>query len=348
MGTHSTACPLRSRRGIGSWQTAIAPVHAGCYVQGVAQEGDKPSARFVTVGPEHAGQRIDNFLRGELKGAPKSLVYRILRTGEVRVNKGRAKPEARVQAGDVVRIPPLRLSEELPVRVGAALARTLADAILYEDAQLLVLNKPAGLAVHAGSGVKVGAIEALRALRPEVRGLELAHRLDRETSGVLVLAKERATLVALHDLLRAEGAHKTYLALVRGRWPDALREIDAPLAKNALRGGERMVEVRGDGKPSRTLFRVVRRFADATLVEASPVTGRTHQIRVHAAHAGHPLAGDDKYGDAAFDRTLKARGLTRLFLHAARIELPQDKGRARRFEAPLPSELRSVLDALES
>lgn len=313
----------------------------------VDAQGDKPVARFVTVGPEHAGQRIDNFLRSELKGAPKSLVYRIVRTGEVRVNKGRAKPDTRLAAGDVVRIPPLRLSEELPVRVGAGLESALADAVLYEDAHLLVLDKPAGLAVHAGSGVKVGVIEALRALRPEARGLELAHRLDRETSGVLVLAKDRPTLLELHELLRGEGEQgervkKHYLALVRGSFPERLREVSAPLEKNTLKGGERLVEVRADGKPSRTRFRVVRRFAEATLVEASPITGRTHQIRVHAEHAGHPIAGDPKYGDPEFDRALREHGLARLFLHAARIELP----RGVRFEAPLPAELERVLAQL--
>ncbi len=302
---------------------------------------EKPQARFVTVGAEHDGQRIDNYLRSELKGAPKSLVYRILRTGEVRVNKGRAKPESRVHTGDVVRIPPLRLSEEVPVRVGGSLEETLTKAVRFEDDHLLVLDKPAGLAVHAGSGVKVGVIEALRALRPETPGLELAHRLDRETSGVLVLAKDRPTLMTLHELFRGDTAKKTYLALVRGHWPSGLREVDAPLEKGTVRGGERLVEVRGDGKPSRTLFRVVKSVQGATLVEASPITGRTHQIRVHAAYKNHPIAGDDKYGDAQFDRTLP--GLKRLFLHAARIELPPFKLKV---EAALPAELQAVVDAL--
>ncbi|MDB4990909.1 MAG: Pseudouridine synthase [Myxococcaceae bacterium] len=312
------------------------------------QAGDKPVARFVTVGAEHDGQRVDNYLRTELKGAPKSLVYRILRTGEVRVNKGRAKPDSRVHTGDIVRIPPLRLSEEVPVRVGGSLEQTLIDAVLYEDDQLLVLNKPSGLAVHAGSGVKVGVIEALRALRPETKGLELAHRLDRETSGVLVLAKDRPMLMELHELLRGDGVHKTYLTLVQGNWPDKLSKVDAPLEKNTLRGGERLVEVRLDGKPSLTLFRVIQRFSEATLVEASPVTGRTHQIRVHAQHAGHPIAGDDKYGDAAFDRSLKSKGLSRLFLHAARIEIPRTQGRSLTIDAPLPEELQRVIRALQA
>jgi 23S rRNA pseudouridine955/2504/2580 synthase len=309
-------------------------------------EDEKPVARFVTVGAESDGQRIDNYLRSELKGAPKSLVYRILRTGEVRVNKGRAKPESRVHTGDVVRIPPLRLSEEVPVRVGESLEQALAAAVIFEDEHLLIIDKPSGLAVHAGSGVKVGVIEALRALRPETAGLELAHRLDRETSGVLVLAKDRPTLMELHELLRGDGVKKTYLALVRGNWPDKLGKVDAPLEKNTLRGGERLVEVRGDGKGSLTLFRVKQRFAEATLVEASPVTGRTHQIRVHAAHAEHPIAGDDKYGDLEFDRALKPYGLSRLFLHAARIELPRAGKKTLRVEAPLPTELARVVEAL--
>jgi 23S rRNA pseudouridine955/2504/2580 synthase len=311
-------------------------------------EDEKPVARFVTVGAESDGQRVDNYLRTELKGAPKSLVYRILRTGEVRVNKGRAKPESRVHTGDVVRIPPLRLSEEVPVRVGESLEQALVEAVLFEDDHMLVLNKPAGLAVHAGSGVKVGVIEALRALRPETAGLELAHRLDRETSGVLMLAKDRPTLMELHELLRGDGVKKTYLALVRGNWPDKLSKVDAPLEKNTLRGGERLVEVRADGKESLTLFRVKQRFAEATLVEASPVTGRTHQIRVHAAHAEHPIAGDDKYGDAEFDRLLRPYGLTRLFLHAARIEVPRAGKPTLRVEAPLPVELSRVVEKLSA
>jgi 23S rRNA pseudouridine955/2504/2580 synthase len=302
---------------------------------------------MVTVGPEHAGQRVDNFLRSELKGAPKSLIYRILRTGEVRVNKGRAKPETRLAEGDVIRIPPLRLSEEMPKRVGDALKATLEQAIVYQDEDLLVLNKPSGLAVHAGSGVNVGVIEALRAMYPDEKGLELAHRLDRETSGVLVLAKTRAALTVLHEQLRGDEVTKTYLALVQGRWPKSLREVDAPLEKNALRSGERMVEVTGDGKQALTRFAIRKEYAEATLVEALPVTGRTHQIRVHAAHAGHPLAGDEKYGDGAFAARMKeAHGLGRLFLHAQRIEIPRRGKKVLRVEAALPAELQRVLDSL--
>lgn len=317
-----------------------------CYLGSVSEEDAKPVVRMVTIGPENAGQRIDNFLRTELKGAPKSLIYRVLRTGEVRVNKGRAKPETRLAAGDVVRIPPLRLTESMPARVGDALKDSLERAVLYEDDALLVLHKPAGLAVHAGSGVNVGVIEALRAARPDEKALELAHRLDRETSGVLVLAKTRPALMHLHELLRGDTVKKSYRALVRGSWPERLTEVNAPLAKNSLRGGERMVEVQGDGKEAQTLFRVIERFHGATLVEAMPVTGRTHQIRVHAAHTGHPIAGDDKYGDPEFDKKLKANGLGRLFLHAAKIQIPRPGQKDLRVEAPLPAELEEVLAAL--
>ncbi len=326
---------------------------------------DKPSVRYVTVGAESAGQRVDNFLRTELKGAPKSLVYRILRTGEVRINKGRAKPETRVAAGDVVRIPPLRLSSDAPQRVGDELSATLQAAILYEDPSMLVLNKPAGLAVHAGSGVNMGVIEALRLIYPQYPGLELAHRIDRETSGVLVLAKDRPTLLQLHAWFRDDVVHKTYVALVHGAFPDALREVDAPLEKNALRSGERLVEVRADGKPSITRFRVLSRLRGTTLVEARPLTGRTHQIRVHAAHVGHPLVGDPKYGDIERDRAFKRYGHVRLFLHAVRIQLPSESagsaesgkpapskaGRSTkkelRIEAPLPDDLTRLLSMLE-
>jgi 23S rRNA pseudouridine955/2504/2580 synthase len=311
---------------------------------------EKSSVRYLTVGAEHAGQRVDNYLRTELKGAPKSLVYRILRTGEVRVNKGRAKPDTRLALGDVVRIPPLRLSEETPVRISEALGSTLEQAILHQDDNILVLNKPAGLAVHAGSGVHVGAIEALRVLFPDLPGLELAHRLDRETSGVLVFAKHRPALMVLHGLFRDDRVKKAYLALVHGAFPDGLREVDAPLEKNTLRGGERMVEVRGDGKPSQTRFRVLRRFADTTLIEAMPVTGRTHQIRVHAAHAGFPLVGDAKYGDPARDKALRRFGPLRLFLHAASLRLPSlglgDAKKELRIEAPLADDLARFLTLL--
>jgi 23S rRNA pseudouridine955/2504/2580 synthase len=306
----------------------------------------RPTARFVTVSEDHDGQRVDNFLRTELKGAPKTLVYRILRTGEVRINKGRAKPDTRVHTGDVVRIPPLRLAEAMPVRVGEGLRELLDDVVIHEDEHLLILNKPAGLAVHAGSGIQVGLIEALRELRPELSGLELAHRLDRETSGVIALAKDRKTLLALHEFFAGDEVHKKYLAFVQGDVRASLRMIDAPLEKSTLRGGERMVEVRGEGKPSQTRIRVRTRYEEGTLIEAEPVTGRTHQIRVHCTHVGHPLAFDDKYGDADFNRSLRPLGLSRLFLHAAELRLPASFGGKRVFEARLPAELSAFLQKL--
>ncbi len=308
---------------------------------------DPPAVRFVEVSTDHDGQRIDNFLLRTLKGVPKSLVYRILRKGEVRVNKGRAKPEHRLAAGDVVRIPPLRMAEadEAPM-VPPVLAERLRAAVLFEDRDALVLDKPAGLAVHAGSGIACGAIEALRALRG-AGYLELAHRLDRETSGCLALAKTAEALRAMHAALGSRRSEKRYLALVRGRFPPHELTVEAPLAKNQLRGGERMVEVSDVGKPASSRFRLVEAYRDASLVEVWIDTGRTHQIRVHAAHIGHPLAGDDKYGDEGFNRVLAGFGLRRLFLHAQYLSLPLGGERELAVSAPLPEELTRVLDALE-
>lgn len=274
----------------------------------------------------HAGQRIDNYLITRLKGAPKTLVYRILRKGEVRVNKGRIKPDYRLQAGDVVRIPPVRLAApNEPALVGQGILNALQASILYEDKGLIVVNKPAGLAVHGGSGLNFGVIEAMRQLRPECDQMELVHRLDRDTSGCLMIAKKRSMLRHLHAALRGDGVTKCYMALVRGRWPASTRRVHAPLQKNNLRSGERMVEVNVEGKESLTEFKVMQRFGDvATLVEARPITGRTHQIRVHARHAGHPIAGDPKYGDDEFSHSIREVGGKRLFLHAysLSVELP--------------------------
>ena len=280
---------------------------------------------------DQAGQRIDNYLLTRLKGAPRTLIYRILRKGEVRVNKGRIKPEYRLQAGDAVRIPPVRLPEaDAPALVGQGILNALQAGILYQDKGLIVVNKPAGLAVHGGSGLNFGVIEAMRQLFPaEAQQLELVHRLDRDTSGCLMIARKRSMLRHLHAALRGDGpgkaVDKCYLALVRGRWPSHLKKVHAPLLKNNLRSGERMVEVNPDGKESLTEFRVIQRFGDlATLVEARPITGRTHQIRVHARHAGHPIAGDAKYGDDEFSRLIREKGGKRLFLHAISLdaELP--------------------------
>lgn len=283
------------------------------------------SAQFDLVSEDQAGQRIDNYLLTRLKGAPRTLIYRILRKGEVRVNKGRIKPDYRLQAGDSVRIPPVRLPEpNEPVLVGQGILQALESNILYEDKALIVVNKPAGLAVHGGSGLNFGVIEAMRQLRPALDQLELVHRLDRDTSGCLMIAKRRSMLRHLHAALRGDddgdGVTKRYIALVRGRWPATVKRVHAPLQKNNLRSGERMVEVNAEGKESLTEFSVLQRFGDmATLVEARPITGRTHQIRVHAKHAGHPIAGDPKYGDDDFSQRIRELGGKRLFLHAASL-----------------------------
>ncbi|MBL8259001.1 MAG: RluA family pseudouridine synthase [Candidatus Competibacteraceae bacterium] len=304
--------------------------------------------RHVEIPPQQAGQRLDNFLLRELKGAPKSLIYRILRKGEVRLNGGRAQPDRRLQAGDVVRVPPVRLGARAtrPLKPSPEWAERLQAAVLYEDRELLVLDKPAGLAVHKGSGVEFGLIELLRALRPDEPFLELAHRLDRETSGCLALARTPEALRAVQAALRSGQVEKRYLALVRGHWNHGSREVDLPLRRNVLRGGERMVEAAPDGRPALTRFRPVSLFKPASLLEARIATGRTHQIRVHAAQVGHPLAGDDKYGDPAFDRLLAERcGLRRLFLHAHSLMLSLN-GRDIAVSAPLAADLKSVIDRL--
>ena len=312
-------------------------------------ETARHAVQMLRVAPDEAGQRIDNYLLKKLKGVPKSRVYRILRKGEVRVNRGRIKPEYRVQSGDEVRIPPIRQAERETGTPAAGLVSRIEGAILYEDERLLVLNKPAGVAVHGGSGVSHGVIEALRAARPAAPMLELVHRLDRDTSGCLVIAKKRSALRNLHELLREGGMEKRYLALVRGDWPGGTRTVTAPLHKNQLKGGERIVTVDAAGKAARTLFRPLSRYGRASLLEVELDTGRTHQIRVHGAHIGHPLAGDDKYGDPEFNRELRDRGLRRLFLHAVALGFREpDGGREVHVSAPLPDDLRAVLDRLEA
>lgn len=314
-----------------------------------AASAPKP-IEWVEIDARSEGQRIDNFLITHLKGVPRSFIYRVLRRGEVRVNKGRVRPDYRLQRGDLVRVPPVRRAELAP---GPSPSRQLVErigrAVIYEDGGLLIIDKPAGVAVHGGSGINHGVIEALRLARPEADGLELVHRLDRDTSGCLMIAKKRSTLRALHALLREEhGVDKRYLALLKGQWRGGERRVTAPLKKNVLSSGERIVRVEDDGKPSVTLFRPLRRYALATLVEAVPLTGRTHQIRVHAAHIGQPVAGDEKYGDAAFNAALRERGLKRLFLHAAalRATLP-GMTRPLEVEAPLDEDLERVLNNLD-
>lgn len=302
----------------------------------------------MEIPPDREGQRIDNFLSSQLKGVPKSRIYRILRKGEVRVNKSRVKPEYKLKAGDQVRIPPVRVAEakEAP-KPSQQLSDLIEASILYEDKKLLIINKPSGLAVHGGSGINLGLIETLRQIRPQEQFLELVHRLDRDTSGCIMVAKRRSMLRYLHEQLREGRVQKFYHALVEGRWPNRRKEVNAPLKKNELRSGERIVRVDEDGKDSRTKFRVLERFIDCTLVEAKPITGRTHQIRVHAQYAGHGLVGDPKYGSDDFNRLMKERGFNRLFLHAAALEvrLP-DSEKALFIEAPLDPRLHDAMARL--
>ena len=309
---------------------------------------DRPAVQWVDISAEEAGQRIDNFLHRYLKGVPKSRIYRLLRKGEVRVNKGRAKPEYRIQRGDQVRIPPLRMATSADPGPAAKRAGRLLDAVLYEDERLLVLNKPAGMAVHGGSGLSFGVIEALRALRPEAPYLELVHRLDRDTSGCLLVAKRRSELRTLHELLRNGQVEKRYLLLVQGEWLQGQHEVKAALKKNLLRGGERLVQIDPDGKEARTCFRLLESYPRARLLEAELKTGRTHQIRVHAAYTGHPLAGDEKYGDSDFNRQMRALGLRRLFLHAHYVAFTDtDRQRSVAVSAPMSTDLRNVIQQLE-
>ncbi|MCA0901027.1 23S rRNA pseudouridine(955/2504/2580) synthase RluC [Microbulbifer agarilyticus] len=303
--------------------------------------------QFITVPEELAGQRVDNFLQARLKGVPRSRIYRILRKGEVRVNKGRVKAEYRLQAGDVVRVPPIRVSEEAPTAVaGDQLRRTLEAAILYDKGGLLVVNKPAGLAVHGGSGVRLGLIEALRQMYPESPFMELVHRLDRDTSGAILVARKRSVLLHVQGELRAGKMDKSYLALGVGKWPRAQKLVEAPLRKNTLKSGERMVVVDGEGKPSTTRFQVEERLNGATLLRAEPVTGRTHQIRVHAQFVGCPLAGDVKYTPGEANAHFRQLGLKRLFLHSARVGCSLPDGTRVSVEAPLPGELAGLVGKL--
>jgi 23S rRNA pseudouridine955/2504/2580 synthase len=314
-------------------------------------EGDpqlqRSGVQHLEVAAEEAGQRLDNYLHRRLAGVPRSRIYRVIRKGEVRVNGRRAGPETRLAAEDKVRIPPLRLPEaSAPRRPSADLLARIERAIIHEDERLLVIDKPAGVAVHGGSGVSFGVIEALRALRPE-ESLELAHRLDRDTSGLLLVARRGAALRTLHALLREEGLEKRYLTLLRGHWNLGAKRIDVPLHTHTRVGGERTVRAAPSGKPSVSAFRPVQFFGKtATLMEVTLETGRTHQIRVHAQHAGHPVAGDEKYGDAAFNESLRALGLTRMFLHAHSLSFTWPGGAEFSINTPLPEDLAAVLERL--
>jgi len=306
-------------------------------------------AHTVRVPDDRDGQRLDNFLLGQLKGAPRSLVYKLVRSGQVRVNGGRAKAERKLEAGDEVRIPPVRLSE--PAEKGTpakGLLEAMAASIVFEDARLLAINKPAGVASHGGSGISFGVIETLRALRPK-ESLELVHRLDRDTSGLLVVAKKRSALSELQALMREEGGiAKRYLALLIGRMPDGTMRVDAPLHVGLRQGGERHVQVNAAGKASLSHFKVLERRGGQSYCEVRIATGRTHQIRVHAQHIGHPVAGDDKYGDPEANKRLRDKaGLKRMFLHASTLEFALEGGRTPyELNAPLAPELIDVLDRL--
>lgn len=300
----------------------------------------------VSAGLE--GQRIDNFLLARLKGVPKTMIYRILRKGEVRVNKGRIKPDYRIKEGDIVRVPPMRMTQaDEPAPLAKGLLERLEAAIVHEDKGLIILNKPAGIAVHGGSGLTYGVIEAFRQMRPQCKEIELVHRLDRDTSGLLMIAKKRSMLRHLHEALRADGVDKRYMALVRGRWPASRKQIDAPLQKSNVRSGERMVEVNPEGKDALTLFKVIRRFGEfATMIEASPITGRTHQIRVHALYAGHAIAGDTKYGDEEFSKEIREMGGKRLFLHASDLKFTLPDGEVLAVHAEPDEQWQKVIEQL--
>ena len=308
------------------------------------------SVTYQTANENDEGQRLDNYLARNLKGVPRSMIYRILRRGEVRVNKGRVSPSYKLTEADVIRIPPVTVTEG-PVTIPSSnlhLVQDLRNRILFENEDLLVVDKPAGLAAHGGSGIEFGLIEALRALMPEQRFLELAHRLDKETSGCLIVAKRRSALRHLHEQFRQRIVKKRYITLVPGKWDRRVQLVDAPLIRNELRSGERMVEVNfKKGAPSSTGFDVIEFLDGATLMAAMPHTGRTHQIRVHCAYVKHPVGGDDKYGDKEFNERLKSLGLKRMFLHAAKVTFlnPKDNS-VLKIEGPMPEEFEQALKLL--
>lgn len=308
-------------------------------------QGDDPKVHWVEITEANSGQRLDNFLLSYLKGVPRTRIYRIVRKGEVRVNKKRSEVKYRLNTGDMVRIPPVRTAKSSEqVFIQPSLKNSLENNILFEDEALLIINKPSGYAVHGGSGIDSGIIEGLRLIRPDDRFLELVHRLDKDTSGCLIIAKKSSVLRTMHEYFRGDGIQKTYLALLSGRWARKKLLVDAPLQKNISKGGERIVIVSKSGKPAETFFRRISLFQHSTLVEASPKTGRTHQIRVHAASLGHPILGDKRYGQEDVNMKSKQRGLRRLFLHAQKLVFSHPvSGSALSVTAPLPSELENFL-----
>lgn len=308
-----------------------------------------PQVVTETVEQGDGGQRLDNWLMARLKGVPKSKIYNIVRKGEVRINGKRAKPLQKLADGDVVRIPPVRVASTKPVEPASnKRLNQLAKAVVFEDDRLIVLNKPWGWAVHGGSGVELGVIEALRQLRPDERKLELVHRLDKDTSGLLMISKRRSVLKELHQaLLSKKGIEKQYIALVHGRWPNRRKRVDAPLLKYTLQNGERMVRVSQEGKRSQTEYSVIKRYQNYTLVNAWPVTGRTHQIRVHCLHAGSPIAGDPKYAHRV-EADMPGQKAPRLCLHASRLRIKWQDGTENVFEAPLAEEVEQYIVTLSS
>ncbi|MEW9899770.1 RluA family pseudouridine synthase [Chitinivorax sp. PXF-14] len=307
----------------------------------------KDSVTLLTIAEEGDGQRVDNYLIRLLKGVPKSHIYRIIRGGEVRVNKGRVAQTYRLQLGDLLRVPPIRLSSE-PTAERATPFQRVNFSVLYEDDAILAIDKPAGMAVHGGSGISRGVIEQLRAQHPEYKFLELVHRLDRETSGVLLLAKKRSALIALHEAIRENRTDKRYLTLVSGGWSNQRQSVKLPLLKYVTADGERRVSVNAEGQASHTVFNLQRSLPQFSLLEAELKTGRTHQIRVHLSHLGFPIAGDDKYGDFTLNKQLARQGLKRMFLHAWRLSFMHPlSGQPLSLEAPLPPELASFLASLD-
>ena len=305
------------------------------------QQSTSPPVQWVEITEDNSEQRLDNFLITLLKGVPKSRIYRIVRKGEVRVNKGRVDVKYRLVIGDIVRIPPVRMPEvsEEGLPVSRGLADILQQNVLFEDDSILVVNKPSGFAVHGGSGIDNGIIEGFRKINPEQRFLELVHRLDRDTSGCLLIAKKRSALRSLHEQFRKDTVTKSYLALLSGRWVRKKLVVNQPLQKNVSKGGERMVVISQHGKESETLFRRLQLFKDATLVEVSPKTGRTHQIRVHAAYLSHPIVGDERYGFDDINKVFKNRGYKKMFLHAETLQFQHpDTGMTLKISAPLPQQ----------
>ena len=312
---------------------------------------DNSIVQFVEIDENAVGQRVDNYLLKILKGVPKSRIYRILRKGEVRVNKGRVKASVKLQLGDVLRVPPIRTSNDDETKLaGNWLLETLDKAIIYEDKRLLIINKPSGIAVHGGSGISIGVIEAFRQLRPDQKSLELIHRLDRDTSGCLMIAKKRSCLRGIQSMLSNKTRlEKHYLAVVHGKWPRRKQHVDAPLVKNTLKSGERVSSVSSEGKSALTRISVLEQSADYSLLAMQPVTGRTHQLRVHCQHTGYPIVGDEKYGYEEQDAQLKRLGVRRLMLHASRLVIPATEPGEKtiRVEAPADNSFQKMTEMIK-